>query len=402
VSTTSRDDAARAALPWAIALALVVILLPSVHYAARDPDSVLYAKLAGQISIQPLSEWIAPVWPPQWYMDGLYREHPAGAFWPPALLARAGYPADQASYAVNAGYQVLSLVAIAGLAASVVRPLEARSLMWILQLLPIAFTFRVRANQEQAVLLLLVLAVVGTERSRARRPWGVLTAASLAGLFLVKGVLGLLGPAVCALWLLTRRDPAVPSAGAWRALAGAVVFVALTVVAYEIAYRHSTGEPFLADYLGRQLGLAAEEHSAGVVVQKAYNFVWYLGRLLWFPFPWTLGLLVAAASPPREEPAPAAKGALVFALAVAVLYLGLFSLSDRRADRYVFPAYYALGAAGGIVAIRRFAWVRRLAERVDCWPAAPAVLFLLLVVLHVTAGRLGLPTIKVWAPDSHP
>jgi 4-amino-4-deoxy-L-arabinose transferase-like glycosyltransferase len=401
VSEPSRDRSSRA-LAWGIALAIVLVLLPALRFSSRDPDSVLYAQLARQISAEPFLRWIAPAWPPQWYMEGLYREHPAGAFWLPALLARLGYPAGQAAYAVNAGYQVLSLLAAAALASSVVRPLEARSLTWILQLLPIAFTFRVRANQEQAVLLLLVLAVLGTERSRSQRAWALLTAASLAGLFLVKGVLGLVGPVVCALWLATRRDPPPSNAFAWRALAGAVVFVAVTVVAYELAYRHLTGEPFLADYLGRQLGLAAEARSAGVVVQKAYNLVWYLGRLLWFPFPWTVALLVAAVSPPREEPAPAARSALVFAIGVALLYLGLFSLSDRRADRYVFPAYYALGAAGGVVAIRRFGWLRRVAERVDRWPAAPAVLFLLLVVLHAAAGRLGLPTVKVWAPDSHP
>ncbi len=401
MTEAARERRRSEALAWAMAVGIVLVLLPALRFVSRDQDSVLYAKLAEQISAEPLSRWIAPLWPPRWYMEGLYREHPAGAFWPPALLARAGYPAEQAAYAVNALYQALSLVGMAALASAVVGPFPARSLTWLLQLLPIAFTFRVRANQEQAVLLLLVLALVGTERSRSHRGWTALAALALAGLFLVKGVLGLLGAPVCALWLLTRRGAEGGTRRAWEGLGAAVVVVALTILVYELAYRGATGEPFLSDYLGRQLGLAAESHSAAVLGQKAYNLVWYLGRVLWFPFPFTLALLVAALSRRADSlpPEPKARGGLQFALALAGLYLVLFSLSDRRADRYLFPAYYALGAAGALVALERWAWLRRLAQRVDRFPAAPAALFLILFALHVTAGRLGLPTVKVWVPD---
>jgi hypothetical protein len=386
------------ALAWGLALAIVLVALPALDFASRDADSVLYAQLASRLSREPFDRWIVPEWPQRWYMAGLYREHPAGAFWPPALLARWGYPAGQAAYAVNAVYQVLSLVAVAALASSAVPSFEGRALTWMLQLLPIAFTFRVRANQEQAVLLFLVLAVLGTERARRNAAWGGLVALGLAGLFLVKGVIGLLGPAVCALWLLTRRDAEGASGRAWGVLAASVAFVGVTIAAYELAYRGAAGQSFLSDYLTRQLGLAATPHSSALLGQKAYNLVWYLGRLLWFPFPFTAALIAAALSR-KAEPGPAARGALWFALATAGLYLVLFSLSDRRADRYIFPAYYALGAAGAVVALRRWPWVRRIAERVDRHPVAPATLFVVLFVLHVVGGRLGLPTVKLWAPD---
>ncbi|HEY7514312.1 MAG TPA: glycosyltransferase family 39 protein [Vicinamibacteria bacterium] len=359
---------------------------------------MLYAQLASRLSEQPFDRWIAPSWPPGWYMEGLYREHPAGAFWPPALLARGGYPAGQAAYAINAAYQVLSLACLAALASSVVPSVEARALTWMLQLLPIAFTFRVRANQEQAVLLFLALAVLGTERARKSARWGALVAFGLAGLVLVKGVLGLLGPAVCALWLLARRDHEGSAGRAWAALAAGVAIAGLTALAYEALYGAATGQSFLSDYLTRQLGLAAAPHSTALVGQKAYNLFWYLARLLWFPFPFTIALLVAALR--REDgPEPAPRAGLVFALGVAALYLLLFSLSDRRADRYIFPAYYALGAAGALVAVRRWSWCRRVAERADRHPALPAALFVLLFALHAAAGRLGVPTVKLWAPD---
>ena len=82
--------------------------------------------------------------------------------------------------------------------------------------------------------------------------------------------------------------------------------------------------------------------------------------------------------------------------------MALFSLSDRRADRYIYPAYFAICAAGSVAAIRGWRAIARLAERVERWPAwTPALLWLGLLVVHVAAGRvLNLPTIKVWTPDS--
>jgi hypothetical protein len=81
------------------------------------------------------------------------------------------------------------------------------------------------------------------------------------------------------------------------------------------------------------------------------------------------------------------------------LYVLAFSLSDRRADRYVFPAYYAVGAAGAVAALRASPRLRRLAGHFDR-PWAPAVVFVVAFLLHLAGGGLGIPTIKVWAPDS--
>jgi 4-amino-4-deoxy-L-arabinose transferase-like glycosyltransferase len=392
-------------LAWAAVLAVASAALALTQYRARDPDSVLYARISADLSRRPVDRWIAPEWPSGWYEHGLYREHPVGTFLVPAAAARLGFPEEQAAYAVNAFYQAMALVLVPWLAAALVKGHEARALAWILQLLPIAFTYRIRANQEAALLVCLVGALLGTELSRRRAAWGLLTTASLVWFLLVKGVLSLVGPAACTLWLLVRRRasprPRPGDGRAWAGLALAVAAMALVAVGYELAYRRATGESFWLVYAGRQLGLAARPQPGGLLVQKAYNLVWYLGRVLWFPFPFTLALLVAALSRRADSlpPEPKARGGLQFALALAGLYLVLFSLSDRRADRYLFPAYYALGAAGALVALERWAWLRRLAQRVDRFPAAPAALFLILFALHVTAGRLGLPTVKVWVPD---
>jgi 4-amino-4-deoxy-L-arabinose transferase-like glycosyltransferase len=363
------------------------------------------------MSEAPAAGWIAPDFPPGWFMTGPFREHPVGLFVPAAALARLGYPPLQAAYALNALYQVLTIVLLQRLAATLVPGLQARALGWLVQLLPIAFTFRVRANHEQAVLLCLVAALYGTERARSRPRWALLTVAALALLVLVKGVLAAFGPALCALWLLARcftgsGGPARDRA-AWVGLVAGVVVMGATAAAYEHLYRTATGEPFWSFYLARQLGVAADAGTGSGLVAKLYNLVWYLGRVVWFAFPWSLALALAAwkarrlwarPHPPwtREGIDRGALAGAVFAVAATALYVGLFSLSDRRADRYLFPAYSAVGAAGGVAALRASTALARVAGALDR-PWVPAAAWAVLFASHVLAGRLGLPTVKVWA-----
>jgi 4-amino-4-deoxy-L-arabinose transferase-like glycosyltransferase len=397
---------------WVLVLAAGWAALAALRYRTRDADSRLYAEMAARMSEAPAAGWIAPDFPPGWYMSGPFREHPVGLFVPAAALARLGYPALQAVYALNALYQVLTIVLLQRLATTLVPGLEARALGWLVQLLPIAFTFRIRANHEQAVLLCLVAALYGIECARARPRWALLTVAALAVLVLVKGVLAVFGPALCVLWLLARRFTAVapppPDRAAWLGLAAGVAAMGATAALYEQLYRVAAGQPFWSFYIGRQLGVAAAAGAGSGLAAKLGNLVWYLGRMLWFPFPWSLALAMAAwharrvwwrpglrSEADRLDPGVLAGGS--FAVAAAVLYIALFSLSDRRADRYVFPAYYAVGAAGGIAALRASARLARLAGALDR-PWVPAAVWAATFAAHLFAGRLGLPTVKVWAP----
>jgi 4-amino-4-deoxy-L-arabinose transferase-like glycosyltransferase len=391
------------AVAWILALGAGAAVLAWRGYRAQDADSRLYAEIAVGISRQPVERWIAPEWPPGWYRHGHFREHPVGIHVLPALLARLGYPAAQAAYAVNGLYQVLTLVLLVRLASTMVEGTEARSLAWLVQLLPIAFIYRIRANHEPAVVLCLLVALLGTEGARTRRRDVALIVVGLVGLLLVKGVLAVLGPAACALWLLARhvtaRAPAPSLRPAWIGLALASVAMGVAAVVYELAYRRVTGESFFGPYLGQQLGIAAMPRSAAHLADKAYNLVWYLGRVLWFPFPWSLILLGAARSGPTKD--ARARAGILFVAGLTVLYVGLFSLSDRRADRYIFPVYYAVGAAGILAAQRLWPRLGALAARVDRRvPLVPVGLWVLLFVLHLLGGPLGLPIVKVWGPEA--
>ena len=201
---------------------------------------------------------------------------------------------------------------------------------------------------------------------------------------------------VCLAWVALRRSGPAP----WFALGLSAVSAIATLAAYEAAYRAVTGESFLETYLGRQVLAGHVGHTRGLV-GYAYALVWYAARVLWFALPWSL---VALAALPRLVADRGPKGVAGWiALATTVLYLVLFSASERRAERYLFPAYYAVAVAGALAAQRRFPRFARLVARVDRmgpW-VAPAVFFLLFA-LHLAGGWLLLPRVKVWAPDVGP
>ena len=96
----------------------------------------------------------------------------------------------------------MSIVLVQLIAVQLVSRRDARALGWIVQLMPIAFVFRIRANQEYAVLAGILLALLATERSRARPAWAWLTALGFAWALLVKGVFGFVVPIACGVWLV--------------------------------------------------------------------------------------------------------------------------------------------------------------------------------------------------------
>lgn len=406
--------------PWIAVILLAAVLLVAVGYNSADADTRLHTLLASHLASLPLSHWIAPEWWgwKGWQGDGqgLYREHPIGILILPALLEKLGYPAAQAPLLVNAIYEILTLVLLQRLAAFLVTPLESRALLWQIQLIPVAFTFRIRANHEQAVLLFLVAALLGTELSRTSA-WAIaLTVFGVVATLLVKGVFAIPALLFCAVWLWTvRRREAGPGsdATAWLGLGIAAAVGLAVALGYEYAYRHVTGQSFVDYYFTSQFARAAEPQSPWHVFHKLYNFVWYAARVLAFASPVSVAAAIAAwryrrdfvrvlerkplaASDPRDA---RARQGLVFAAGVTLLYLLFFSMSDRDSIRYIFPSYYLFAACGFVVLMRVWTPLRSFAERLDRHgPIVPAAVWLATLLLGVAAFLLHVPRFKMWSP----
>ncbi len=402
----------RECVAWVVALAAVAILLAAARFESRDPDSALYAAISTDLAARPFAQWIAPEWNGHWTLVGLYREHPAGVFVPPAALARLGYPAQQAAYFVNAIYQALTVFFMLALARQFITRRDSRLLVSILLLLPIAFTYRIRANQEQPLLMFLIAAVYGLERSRASIKWAILSTAALAGLFVVKGVFVVLAVAAAAAWLGFRQWRWPGQAGRfrpWLALAVGVATLGAMYFAYDALYAGVAGQPFFPWYFARQFGVAAAWGTGHPVRGALYSVVWYLGRIAWFSAPWGAMAVVGLwrgvgriLQPPEARRADrlhvgAVQGAALCAI-VSLVYLVAFSVFERRADRYIFPVYYLVAAwwAGYALALlpalKRFAWRATRA----LYPYEQVALWFGTVLLAMAAASLDIPEIRMW------
>ena len=397
---------------WLIALAAVVVLLAYGRYESRDPDSALYAAISADLAASPMARWLAPEWNGYWDLQGLYREHPVGVFVAPALLARLGYPARQAAYAVNALYQVLTLLLMIALAREFVPRREARVLVTLLLLLPIAFAYRIRANQEQPLLMLLLAALYGLERSRTSMRWAALSTAGLAGLFLVKGVFVAVAIASAVAWLVIREwrwPDRSTRLRPWLSLAIGAVALAAVYLAYDAAYARVTGEGFFGWYSARQFGVARASGTAHPAAGALFSLAWYVGRVAWFAAPWSIvgGIgLLRSVRWLRQGGGERATGASrdarvrggVFCAAVAVTYLLAFSVFERRADRYIFPVYFILAAWWAGYGFRLYPRIRRIAWRVTraFYPYDQAAVWLGSVLLAMVWAWYGPPDLRFW------
>jgi 4-amino-4-deoxy-L-arabinose transferase-like glycosyltransferase len=389
----------REPLAWCGALAVVVLALVSVDFASQDPDSALYAAISARLAGLPARAWIAPEWWGLWGGEGPYREHPVGVFLMPALLGKLGFPPMQAAFAVGAVFSLLSLVLLRRVAALIVGAQDAATVPWVALVLPVAFINRIRATQEYPVLALMLLAIYATEKSRRSAAWIAVLVFAACGMALVKGIFVVFFPIVCGLWLLWIRDGERDDRRAWLGLALSVAAVALLTIAYEALYRRTTGDSFLYFYLTYRLNQIASvtQTATPLMMRTLNNLAWYSVRLLWFGFPGTLALLVAAATPKRVDWRTVdhreVQG-LYFAVSIAAAQIAVMSLGTTRAERYILPAYFAVGIAGALVAARRWEWSAHLTKRLALLKPQALPLAWLLLILAALPFELFVPYVK--------
>ncbi len=388
---------------WSVCVVVVCVLLAAAQFVSRDPDSAAYATLAARAAQEPVARWIAPEWGGIWNNTGLFQEHPAGILWLPAGLARAGYPADQAAYAVGIGVALACLLLLARLTNAVAGHGAARAALVLLQLIPVAFVFRIRSNHEYPMLLCLLVLLLALDGVRRSWWWSVVIAVAVTAALLIKGVfvaLVLLGGATWA-FVNPLRTPG-SATRPWVALAGATACAALVAVAYDAAYAQVTGTTFWSGYWGRQLGPVAAAAPQGGPLSLLSHAGFYLAHLVWLSAPWGMALVGLAVWWSWTGRAAWAalpdtlRRSVVFAMAFAVAGIALLSPSSRFAERYLFSPFYVSAAVGLAAACHAWPAIPRGIATLDRRvPALPALLWLTLMVLRLGLGPL-LPRPRFW------
>jgi 4-amino-4-deoxy-L-arabinose transferase-like glycosyltransferase len=384
----------REALAWLGVFLVASILLVTVGFESDDPDSALYADLSARLAEGPPSQWIAPQWWGNWEMEGPFREHPAGVFFLPAVLGSMGVPGVQAAYIVGLAAGLASLLLIGYLTSRVTSSSEGRAALVLLQLMPMASIFRIRANHEYPMLVCLLVALVGLDAVKSRwRWWWVAPVALTAGL-LIKGAFVAIAVFAAVLWILL--NPARAAGPVARPLTVMVISALSMITAalvYDQAYLEATGEPFWPRYWERQLGPLADAANVEHDPTFLATLWFYLVRMAWHPAPWSAALALAwwrwrrtAGHWWQSSPEGPRRG-LMFCIVFAVVCLVVLSTSSRYAERYAFSAHYAIAAAGSVVALRLWpelaAAMARLDRRI---PAFPALCWLAFVLIRLALG----------------
>lgn len=379
-------------LLWLIFIFAFVVLVWAADVGFRDADSKLYSDIAQTIAAQPVTEWIAPQWSGFWNREGLFREHPPGVLWVSASLIRLGAPAPQAAAVANLLYYLLLFYFIYKLGNHIDGPTLGWAMVWTSFLIPVTLQYLIRGNLEPPLTMAVVIGMYTFLRSDQSSLARFGFAAALTIAVFMKGMQGLIVPAFAGIyWLIWARDR-------WRLLTLLFgIFLTLLVCAvFEWRYRVHTGEEFWFTYMAIQAGIAVKSLSP---LSKLYNLVWYLGRILYFALPWSVLLLAARWWPARDPRAgvyPGGNAWRWFVASAAALVI-LMAFFERKADRYIFPAYTLLAMAGGWYVRERFARVRGW---LTCSPRTMTTVFavslMVAIVMKTIAGKFFYRTIQIW------
>lgn len=339
---------------WVISLAVVWTFLSQLPYTPKDGDGWLYTHIAEEVSSRGLGELIAI----QWYGEckiydkaseycRYFYEHPPGLFILPVLLTKIGIPKEKATLFADTLYQLILLLGIYLLASHFLPRKAAELAAFAVLLLPISFVYSMRATQETPLLMCLCLSIVVVLKTNLhpilRCGTLVLLAAFAA---LLKGIMVVpLVVIVCASVFFFTAKPS-------RFKSMSLVFFLMVVGAYLVlsifdkVRMAMTGNSFWLNYLDIQLWHRSLEPVTFLefIRRTLSHFVFYIGCIAWYSFPWSLifGYIIFKKSK-NENALKLNRPTRVLLVVLAfgtILHLFAFSLFARYSMRYIFPAYH--------------------------------------------------------------
>jgi len=362
---------------------ILCVFVSVFPYEIHDSDSSAYSSIARKLAYQPINTWCAPDWGGHGYNYGLFREHPPGALWITALFIRIGVPESSAAFCANFLYIFLSLYFIYLLTSYFGGPLLGWGAVFAYAFTPIFLQYLIRANHEHPLNLAVIAGIYGLVRSEESWKYKVIFVVSLIFAFFVKGIFAfILTILALVYWIVFLRNR--------RTLLFIVLanlFALGIMFLFELWYRQVTaGIGFWVNYINLQSG-------RGVVtgfnpLRKIYNLIWYLGRAIWFPAPWVFFIFYGAYKWRKEKVSLLKDKLFKLSVISAGCIIFWFSLFDRKADRYIFPAYSFLVLAGVWVLLRLKPKLMRFLEKrknmLPVYLSAVLIIFTLLRILFHT------------------
>lgn len=372
-------------LLWLLFFILGVTAIGLTKYRSHSFDSQFYGKLVTQLSTKPISGWLTPKWDAHYghTKDEYIRDHLIGHLIPAVILSQLGIPGPVALHAIQLIYYILSLYLLTYLAGLYFGRRDSLAILWALQIIPMAFSYGIRANHERAVLFYMLIAVIGSVKMANHLKWCWITLIGIVAIFLIKGIF-FLPIMFFSLLVFAISLKNIFSKKAFYGLcffASSILVIIGVGYLYEHLFFQQTGLSFFEGYWSEQISdrIIKAEQSSSIIFAKLHNLKYYIGRTLYYSFPWSILALIflwkkrSLISPylknlhPKKwihlEDYHPLRGAMIFNLIVFGHVL-MFSLSNRTASRYLYPAYLVLAAISIVYLVRHSTKIQKFHEKV--------------------------------------
>ncbi|MDO9181539.1 MAG: hypothetical protein Q7U04_03985 [Bacteriovorax sp.] len=339
---------------WLCAFFLASFVLSSGHFKSESNDSKYYTDLVVRYQNQDWQSIISPKWGVNYWgfePSSYMRDQFPGQLILGVSMSKIGIPAEQSLHILEMAFQILSIFLLVNISLQFISYEYASALFYGLLLTPLAFSYNIRANHELGIMFFSFLALYSGLKLSKNGLWGLIVAISCTMLLMIKGPFFIFGFALSFIGYLFSKEKPKFLSMALTLFFSAVCIVAVTYT-YEILFKNVTGESFIAEFYKIQFQQRAmlTSYAHTMLVQKILNLYYYVWHYVVYSLIWSLFVLLIVLKNIKkidfqEKLKKFLKSPLSKCLlSSAFVFCFLFSLSDRTASRYVFPAYYLFSA----------------------------------------------------------
>lgn len=339
---------------WLGAFFIAAFVLSGTHFQSKSNDSKYYTNLVVRYHNQSWQKILTPTWGENFWgfnPDSYMRDQFPGQLILGVAITKLGVPAEQALHVIEMLLQILSLFLLVKISCHFISYETASVLFYGFMLIPLAFSYTIRANHEVGIMFFSFIALYAGLNLSFSIYWLIPIVLSTVMLLLIKGPFFIFGLSLAAIGYYFSKGKF--SSGRLVFTLGLSLFVVLlTAYSFEILFYNLTTQSFFSEFYKIQIEQrampTAQEHS--FVFQKMLNFFYYFWHYLAYSLPWSA--LVCIIILKKGTQGKFISEMLEFLklrlsqclLCSAFLFALVFSLSDRIAGRYVFPGYYLFSA----------------------------------------------------------
>lgn len=339
---------------WFCTFIIAAFILTNSQFKSTNDDSNYYTNQVIRAQGKSWEYALTPKWGVNYYSyepTSYMRDQFPGQLLLGLAVSKLGIPARHALHLLEMLFQLSSIFLIVQIARQFLPYEKASVLYYALILTPMSFSYNLRANHELGVMFFCFLSLYAGLKLSSSKYWGLLSILSSVMLLFIKGPFFIFSFALTAFGGYFSQTR-VSFKRLFYTLFLSLFLVVLSAYGFERLFLKITGLSFFSEFYKIQIQQRAmqiaKEHS--FIVQKLLNFYYYLSHYIIYSLGWSLlALLVIMKNflkkDFRTELTSFIKTPLSNCLLLsAFVFCLFFTMSDRTATRYVFPAYYLFSA----------------------------------------------------------